>query len=169
MHPPVVTVASRPPTGRALRCHCRGPSPRFRCIGQFAASRYGVARGGPLWSEFASGGAPGSAVSVGETTVPGVASDPASQVEWSVLLIPADPEGARCQASAWFAGTPGIQRFLEGLDRLPGGSRDSMSLAQVIFRIRRHIVRCRTGLRIVRIRMLAAGLGVVVVGCRFCC
>ena len=80
-------------------------------------------------------------MSVGDTTGPGVASDPASQVEWSVLLIPADPEGARCQASAWFAGTPGIQRFLEGLDRLPGGSRDSKSLAQVIFRICRHIVR----------------------------
>ena len=79
-------------------------------------------------------------MSVGDMTGPGVAEDLASQVEWVVGLIPAEPDGAPCQASAWFAGTPGIQRFLEGLDRLPGGSRDSMSLAQVIFRIRRHIV-----------------------------
>ena len=38
------------------------------------------------------------------------------RVRWSgwLALIPADPEGARCQASAWFAGTSGIQRFLAG-------------------------------------------------------
>ena len=40
-------------------------------------------------------------------------------------MIPADPEGTRFQASAWFAGTSGLQRFLEGLDRLPSGSLDS--------------------------------------------
>ena len=53
-------------------------------------------------------------MSVGDTTGPGVAEDLASQVEWVAFLIPAEPDGARCQASAWFAGTTDFQRFLEG-------------------------------------------------------
>ena len=51
-------------------------------------------------------------MSVGDMTGPGVAEDLASQVEWVVGLIPAEPDGARCQASAWLAGTTDFQRFL---------------------------------------------------------
>jgi hypothetical protein len=64
------------------RCHSHAPLPCLRCIGRFAARRYGE-----TWedsrSEFASRGAPGFAVSVGDTTGSGVAKNPASQVEWS--------------------------------------------------------------------------------------
>ena len=71
--------------------------------------------GEALRSEFASEGAPGFAMSVGDMTGPGVAEDLASQVEWPVFLIPAEPDGARCQASAWFAGTIRLPQVSGGL------------------------------------------------------
>ena len=66
-------------------------------------------------------------MSVGDMTGPGVDEDLASQVEWLAGLIPAEPDGARCQASAWFAGTIRLPKVLGGPGSLPGGSRDSMS------------------------------------------
>jgi hypothetical protein len=133
------SVASRPPTGRAIGVTDARPSPLSAplavCRRQWGEARGGIGPNlpaGSSWVRRIRGG----------YDEPGSRRRPASQVEWSVLSIPAAPEGTRCQASAWFAGTSGRQRFLEGLDRLPGGSRDSKSLAQVFFLIPRgrHIV-----------------------------
>ena len=108
-----VMVAPRPPTGRVLGVTVMAPPFASAVLAILPRANTGKRRE-VIRSEFASGGAPGFAVSVGDTTSPGVASDPASQVEWLAVLTPAEPDGARCQASAWFAGTTDFQRFLEG-------------------------------------------------------
>ena len=142
--PLAMTVASRPPTGRVLVVTVMCPSPFLRLIGLLPEPMGGDG-GRIVRSEFASGGAPGYAVSVGDTTQPGVASDPATQVEQPVVLTLRGTGGTRCQASAWFAWTPHFQReggphwkSLNSLTRdfgdfrgmacsLPRGSRDSKS------------------------------------------
>ena len=77
-------------------------------------------------------GAPGFAVSVGDTTGPGVDEDP--RVRWSGGFFesprPRKAPAARLRPGS--RGPPDAKGF-GGLTRLPGGSRDSKSLAQVIF------------------------------------
>jgi hypothetical protein len=75
-------VALRPPIGRVLGVTVTAPPPISAVLAILPRANTGR-RDEVLRSEFASGGAPGFAVSVGDTTGPGVASDPASQVEWS--------------------------------------------------------------------------------------
>ena len=123
-HPLATTVALRPPIGRVLGvtvvCPLLNSTSLAVCRRQCGEAR------GAIWSEFAAGSSRVRRFRGGNDG-PGSRQRPASQVEWSVLVIPADSEGTRYQASAWFAGTSGLQRFLEGLDRLPGGSLDSKS------------------------------------------
>ena len=121
-HPLATSVASRPPTGRAIGVTDVCPPLKSTALA-VCRRQCGEARG--VFGPNLPAGSSRVRRFRGGNDGPGSRQRPASQVEWSVLLIPADPEGARCQASAWFAGTPGLQRFLEGLDRLPGGSRDS--------------------------------------------
>ena len=123
-HPLATTVALRPPIGRVLGVTVVRPLLNSTALA-VCRRQCGEARGA-IWSEFAAGSSRVRRFRGGNDG-PGSRQRPASQVEWSVSLIPADPEGTRCQASAWFAGTSGLQRFLGGLDRLPGGSLDSKS------------------------------------------
>jgi hypothetical protein len=71
------TVASRPPNGRVFGVTVARPSPASTVSASLLRADTGK-RGEGTRSEFASEGAPGFAVSVGDTTGPGVDEDLAS-------------------------------------------------------------------------------------------
>jgi hypothetical protein len=115
------------------RCHGRAPLPSLRPIGRLPAPM-GGGEGRIRRSEFASGELPGSPYPWGIRR----ARESTKTREWGgvggFLETPRPRKAPAARLRPGSRGPPDAKGF-GGLTRLPSGSRDSKSLAQVIFRI----------------------------------